>query len=267
MQAEELVQAGQLSEALSALEAEVRADPTNARLRISLFQLLSVLGDWARAINQLNVAAELDAIHLLIAQIYRAAINCEVLRADIFAGKRSPLVLGKPDEWIGWLMQANQMTAEEKYPAAKKLREQAFEAAPAIPGTIDGQSFEWIADGDSRMGPVLEAIIDGKYYWAPFTAIRQIQIEEPKALRDLVWAAAHFTWTNGGQASGLIPTRYPGSESSRDNAVKLSRKTDWTKLPGDAYAGMGQRMLYTDDGEFALLEVRRIDLDNVEVDQ
>ncbi len=158
MQAEELLRAGQLSEALAALEAEVRTDPSNDKVRVFLFQLLSVMGDWERALNQLNVAAELDAVNLLMAQVCRTALNCEALRAEIFAGKRSPLVFGEPDDWISLLIQANQMIASQKYQASQELRERAFEVAPAIPGSIDGQRFQWIADADSRLGPVLEAI-------------------------------------------------------------------------------------------------------------
>jgi len=267
MQMEELLQAGQLGEALAALEAEVRADPANAKLRVFLFQLLSVLGDWERALTQLNVAAELDSVNLLMAQVCRTAISCEALRAEIFAGKRSPLIFGKPDDWVGLLVQANQMIAEGKYKSSQKLRERAFELAPAVAGTIGDQEFEWIADVDSRLGPLLETIVDGKYYWVPFTAIKQIQIEPPADLRDIVWTPAHFTWVNEGEASGLIPTRYPDSESSEDSAIRLARKTEWIERPGDVYLGLGQRMFTTDKDEFSLLEVRQIELNHNEVEQ
>ena len=267
MQTEELVRAGQLTEALAALEGQVRAEPANAKLRVFLFQLLSVLGDWERALTQLNMAAELDAINLLMAQVCRSALNCEALRAEIFAGKRSPLIFGEPDEWVVWLVQANQMIAEGKYQASQKLRERAFDVAPAVGGSIDSQRFQWISDADSRLGPVLEAIIDGKYYWVPFTAIKQIQIDPPSDLRDVVWIPAHFTWVNGGEATSLIPTRYPSSESSKDNTIRLARKTKWVEQPGNVYLGLGQRIFATDKDEFPLLQIRQIDLDHLETDQ
>ena len=40
---------------------QVRSEPANAKLRVFLFQLLCVNGDWDRALSQLNVAGELDA--------------------------------------------------------------------------------------------------------------------------------------------------------------------------------------------------------------
>lgn len=264
MQAEELLRAGQVNEALEALEGKVRSDPNNAKVRVFLFQLLSVLGDWERALTQLNVAVELDSINLLMAQVCRVALNCEVLRTEIFAGKRSPLIFGEPEEWIGWLIQANQMIAQEKYKASQKLREQAFEAATAVAGSIDNQRFEWISDADSRLGPILEAIFDGKYYWVPFTALKRVQIDPPTDLRDLVWIPAHFTWINGGEATGLIPTRYPDSQTSEDSAILLARKTEWIEQPGELYLGLGQRMLTTDIDDFSLLQVRQIDLDHSE---
>jgi type VI secretion system protein ImpE len=261
MQTEELLRAGQLDEALAALESQVRSDPANAKLRVFLFQLLSVMGDWERALTQLNVAAQLDALNLLMPQVCQAAIGCEAFRVEVFAGKRLPLLFGQPDEWVAWLVQANQMIASEKYEASQKLRDRALEAAPAIPGTIDNQRFEWISDADSRFGPVLEAIIDGKYYWVPFTAIKRVRIEEPADLRDTVWVPAQFTWVNGGEAAGLMPARYPGSEASEDNAIRLARKTEWLERPGGAFLGLGQRMLTTDEDEFSLLQIRQIDLD------
>jgi len=266
MQMEEFLRAGQLNEAMAALEDEVRGDPTNAKLRVFLFQLLSVLGDWERALTQLNVAAELDALNLLMAQVCRTAINCEAFRAEVFAGKRSPLVFGEPDEWIAWLIQANQMIAEGKYEASKSLRDRAFEAAPAVSGSIDGRPFQWISDSDSRFGPVLEAIIDGKYYWVPFTAIKSLRIEKPADLRDTVWIPVQFTWVNGGEATGLMPTRYPGSEVNEDNAIRLARKTEWIEQPGDVYLGLGQRMFATDEDDFPLLQIRQIDLGHSESD-
>lgn len=267
MEAEDLLRSGRLDDALEALEFEVRADPANAKLRVFLFQLLAVMGDWERALTQLNTSAELDQMNLLMAQVCRSALNCEALRAQIFAGKRSPLVFGEPDEWMGWLVRANQMVAEGKYKASQSLRERALESAPAIAGTLDNQPFEWIADADSRFGPVIEAIVDGKYYWIPFTAIKQINIEEPTDLRDFVWTPAYFTWVNGGQASALIPARYPGSESGDDDAIRLARRTEWIKQPGDVYMGLGQRMFTTDKDEFSMFQIRLIELNHEQAEQ
>jgi type VI secretion system protein ImpE len=261
-QAEELLRAGNLSEALKLLQDQVRHDPANAKSRVFLFQLLSVLGQWDRAMTQLNVAAEMDPINLLMAQMCRQALNCEALRAEIFAGKRSPLIFGEPSEWVGLVIQANQMAGQGQYQQSQEPRERAFEAAPAVSGKIDDTPFEWLADADPRTGPIFEVILNGSYYWVPMCNIHEVHIDEPADLRDLVWIPAQFTWTNGGEAVGLIPTRYPGSEASDDPQIRLAKKTDWVEHDGGLFLGLGQRMLATDAGEYPLLEARQITFNN-----
>ena len=90
--------------------------------------------------------------------------------------------------------------------------------------------------------------------------IQSIRLEPPSDLRNMVWAPAHFTWTNGGTAPGFIPTRYPGSERGSDS-LRLSRGTEWADLGGDHVKGLGQRMWLTDSAEYALLDVRRLSFD------
>jgi type VI secretion system protein ImpE len=259
MTSKELVQAGQVREALAALQNEVRAKPNDAKLRVFLFQLLVVLGEWDRAVNQLKVVTDQDAEALLMAQVCGPALAAENLRAEIFAGKRTPLILGKPEEWVSLLVQANKYFSSGDYEAAADLRGKAFDAAPAVAGTLNGQPFEWIADADQRFGPLFEAVIDGKYYWIPFSHITQLTIEKPSDLRDLVWLPAIVTLAAGAQKIALLPVRYPGTEKTGDGAAMLSRKTDWVDTGGISL-GIGQRVFATDAAEVPLLEVRKLEL-------
>ena len=80
--------------------------------------------------------------------------------------------------------------------------------------------------------------------------------------RDFVWTPANFTWSNGGEAVGLVPTRYPGSELSPDASIQLARKTDWVALGGEQHAGLGQRLLATDTADYGLLDLRTVSLAN-----
>jgi type VI secretion system protein ImpE len=141
------------------------------------------------------------------------------------------------------------------------LRDKAFEAAPTTPGRINDAAFNWIADADARLGPLLEAVIDRKYYWVPFSRIKRIVIPAPSDLRDLVWTPAEFVWANGGAVSGHIPCRYPHTESSADDALRLARKTEWSE-PVEGYSiGLGQRVFSTDNADYSLLECRTIELE------
>src|SRR5437763_6989008 len=147
MDPQQLILQGKLEEALAALQNQVRKDAANAKYRVFLFQLLCVMGQWNRALTQLNVVGELDAGALPMVQTYREAIQCEALRAEIFAGKRAPVIFGEPQDWLALLVEALRHDATQPDQAAA-LRAQAFEQAPASPGRINGEAFEWLADAD-----------------------------------------------------------------------------------------------------------------------
>jgi type VI secretion system protein ImpE len=261
--ARELLRAGELNAALAALQDQVRRHPSNADLRVFLFQLLSVLGQWDRAATQLEVAAELDPKTLAMVQMYREALKCEALRAEVFAGRKSPLIFGEPDEWLALLIEALLVTDTPRAAQADALRMKALELAPASTGSINGERFAWLADADSRLGPVCEAIVNGRYYWVPFGRLARIDIEAPTDLRDVAWMPAHFQFTNGGETVGVIPSRYPGSEAAADAQLCLARKTIWQEHRPGVYEGLGQRVLATDLREYPLLDVRSIFLDPV----
>ncbi|RMH10694.1 MAG: virulence protein SciE type [Planctomycetota bacterium] len=267
--AEDHLRAGRVDEALDALRDAIRSDPSDAGKRIFLFQLFCVLGQWDKALNQLNVAADLDSSVELMAKVGRSVLQCEAFRREVFAGRKSPLLLGEPEPWIGLMIQAVRLSGQGEHAKAADVRAEAFEAAEPIAGSItiaDGEdlkseAFAWIADADERLGPMIEAIIEGKYYWVPMSHIRSVLIEPPTDLRDLVWVPAQFTWVNGGEMVGLIPARYPGSEDSKDGTILLARKTEFVQVADDTYVGVGQRMWATDSGEFPILQTRQIELD------
>jgi len=261
MLAQDYLKDGNLADTLAAAMQSVRDEPAAVEHRTFLFQLFSVAGKWDRALNQLNVAGELDAAAIPMVQTYREALVCEALREQVFAGTRSPLVFGDPEQWIALMLESVKLCGQEKYEQAAALREQAYEDAPACSGTINGDAFEWLADADSRIGPFIEAVVNGKYYWVPVHRVATLTIEPPEDLRDMVWIPGIFSWANGGQAVGLIPVRYPGSQNSDNDALALARLTEWQELPAQTFCGLGQRMLATDENDYALLDVREIKFD------
>jgi type VI secretion system protein ImpE len=260
MLAEQSLREGRVEEALAELQNHVRTAPDNAEYRVFLFQLLCVLGDWERARAQLKVLGELSPGSAPLVHVYGTAITCELLRREVFAGAKTPLIMGEPLPWVALLLQGLTEAAQGRGAAAAALRAEALEKAQAVAGTIDGETFDWIADADSRLGPVCEAVIDGRYYWVPFERLRVVALEAPSDLRDVVWMPARLTLANGGETAALIPARYPGSEADGDSLIRLGRKTEWDEVPPETFHGRGQRMFATPGGEYALLSVRRINL-------
>ena len=261
MQAEDLLKAGDLDGALAALQDNIRADAANPALRIFLFQLLSVRGDWKRAIAQLKLSAEMDDVATQMAQTYREGIICEVYREKVFSGEKDPLIFGEPEEWIALMVEAMKANVAGQPEQAADTRARAFDAAPTVSGRINGEAFEWIADADMRLGPLLEIVVNGRYFWMPFTSIAKAKFEDPIDLRDAVWTPAEIKLANGGDIVALIPTRYAGTVAEGSDAEKLARATQWKDVGADTYVGLGQRLLTTNLGDTALMDVRMLEMD------
>ncbi len=258
--AEDILKSGTLDETLQALMGRVRKDPSDIRQRVFLFQLFAVLGDWERAVKQLKVCGGMDAETLPMVQSYREAIVCELVREKVFADEKAPMIFGEPEDWIALMVEALGANARGDHAAAASLRADAFDAAPAVSGLADGQAFAWIADADMRLGPLLELVMNGNYYWVPFSAIQKLAFEEPADLRDSVWTPVQVTWANGGEVVGFIPTRYPGAAAGSDE-IKLAKVTEWSDIGSETFIGHGQRLFATDAGDLPLMDLREVTFD------
>ncbi len=248
--------AGRLSVARDLLQNKIRASASDVQLRLSLLQLLCVLGEWDRARTQLEVVESLGDDNKNWINLLGPALMGEALRREVFAGRTTPLVLGEPTEWIAKLIQA---LKPAEPPVQAQLRSEAFEAAPTVPAKVNGEDLPWLADADSRLGPVFEAIMEGKYYWIPFDRIRRLSLAVPTDMRHLVWLPAQATWVTGGESAVLIPTRYCGTEQANEDQLRLARRTTWEELAPDQFRGLGQRMLTAGERDFPLLDIRIIE--------
>jgi type VI secretion system protein ImpE len=270
MPAIDALRTGDLAQALADLQNDVRSSPDDPRHRVFLFQLLAVLGNWDRANAQLDVVSSLDPGAIAMVRTYESVLQCEVFRQGVFAGERTPPILGDPEPWIAKLVESLRLSAGGDHNAAQKLRADAYEEAPTCGGSLKfaassdpeagttSAAFEWLADADSRLGPMLEAVVNGRYYWVPIHRLKRVDLEEPQDLRDLVWLPAHFMLANGGEIVAMIPTRYAGSEMQDDSQIRLARRTEWRETTEGVYEGLGQRILVTDADEYPLLNVRQI---------
>lgn len=256
MPAKEHLATGNLQEALKITQEQVRKKPEDVKERILLFQLYCVNGDWFKAKKQLPIIRQFDESAVPMVETYSRLLDMEQLREEVFSGDKTPLLFGEPKEWLSFLVQALKFDTEKNEQAAIDLRDKAFEEADAISGTINGEKFEWLADADPRLGPVLELMMSNAYYWVPFSAIKSIRIPEPRDLRDMCWTPVNLLWVNGGPANGFIPTRYVETVHSDDPNLKLSRLTTW-----DGDRPIGQRMFAHESAEIPLLEVRAINFD------
>ena len=236
--------------------AKVKSDPTNADLRIGLFRLFAITGQWDRAVTQLTTAMELKSENALYAKTFLACISCERFRSEVFAGRKSPLFIGEPPGWAALMVQALQ---GKSIVQKRECWDSALHQAPMRSGQLNGDPFDWIADADSNLGPLLEAFIDGKYYWIAYAELASIEYHEPGELIETVWQSAEITFSNGGTKTAYLPVRYFGSETNEDEQIVRGLKTQWDSLDEQYATGLGQRTLVTDQTESPVLECRKIE--------
>jgi type VI secretion system protein ImpE len=243
-----------LAARLADVEAKVRSDPAQVTYRWELFQLLCVLGQWERAIQQLQVCARQQPEQLATAHACRDLIRAEKMRAKVFAGSVAPGFLVEPPPWVQGLVDALSLTAHGDIESADRMREAALDDAQSIDARFDQTQVEWISDSDSRLGPVCE-IITAKYYrWLPLADIARWQVDRPATLLELVWAPCTLTLRDSSAVRGFLPARYPSSPDD-DDALRLGKRTVWREVGRTAVIGMGRKTWATSAGDFSVFEL------------
>jgi type VI secretion system protein ImpE len=250
-----------LSEALSRAEAGVRAQPQDPSARWLLFELLCVLGQWERALKQLQTWAGLSRDNESTAHVMRGLVRAEHQRMEVFAGRNVPATLagsGVPaPAWLAGLAEALRLAVpggEAALEAADVAREASLAEAPETAGESNLLSFEWITDSDTRLGPVCEVILAGAYRWVAISDLASVTKSAPAHLLDLVWSQVDLVLRDGAALKGYMPMRYPAQAGERD-ALLLARETVWTDV-GRCVVARGQKMWSTDAGDIALLDLR-----------
>jgi len=238
----------------------VRREPAVAGHRWTLFQLLCVTQQWERAVQQLQVFAQLNPQQLQAARAYRDLIRAERWRTKVMNGLAQPGFVIDPPSWVGNLAEALRLTAAGQTDAADAMREAALNQAPLVSGGGANHSFEWIADSDTRLGPVCEIITAGRYRWLPFSDIAAWEIGRPAALVDLVWAPCLLTLADGTKVRGFMPARFPAVvdasyDASMQDALRLGNTTVWTDAGRTGVIAQGRKTWTTSAGDAGLFEL------------
>lgn len=251
---------GNLEAALSEAKAAVRGDPGDVDARARLFQLFCLSGEWDRAEAQLDALLTSGPTEAPIWKQYQMLLRLEKQRREIFRTGEVPAIVGDPQDWMAAFGKAFTLHQSGDVAGGKALRDQAMEGVPATPGRIGRIEFAWIMDGDSRLGPMLEAFLptEADYCWVPFNLLGSLQVEKPTQINHFVWVPAHFTWKDGILLHGFIPTRYMDSEKSGDPVHALARGTDWVDKGDGVFEGRGQRVLLTEEDDVPVLDIREV---------
>ena len=256
MEAEQLLRSGDIAGARAWLAGELRRSPANVQLRQFFWQLVALEGEWDKADQQLRALAAAEPKAMMLGSVYSQAIAAMKTRDAVMSGQLRPQSIVGTEPWVDGLLDALHAHMMGS-PDAGARSDVALEAAPATPGSLNGDPFEWIADADLRFGPVLEVIVGENYGFIPFAALKRIKVAEPADLRDTVWLPVELETLAGQTSMAFVPVTYPGTIASKDAALILARRTDWVELNGGE-VGLGQRLLATDGPESAILALRDV---------
>jgi type VI secretion system protein ImpE len=255
-----LVESGRLEEAVTALTAAVRANPSDAQARVSLFEVLCVAGEYDRAGKQLEVFSQGGAnpeVDLAV-QVYRDLLAGERHRAKVFAGEAAPRFLFPPPDYISAALEVVHTLSKSSADAAARLAD-VEEQTPAYAGRHGETSFTQFRDADDRLAAVLELFHGSDYVWLPLAHIVRIDITPPRRLRELVWVHAHVETYEGSGGDVFLPVRYPGSSAQADPLVRLGQRTLLEAIDDQIVVGRGRRVFLVDDREVSILELGSVE--------
>jgi type VI secretion system protein ImpE len=257
MEAKELIRAGRLSEARNQAIEEVKASPADAGRRTLLFQVHCLCGEWDKAERDLDIIAAMDAKREAGAQVYRNLVSAEKERIEVFRNNLRPSFMPGTPAYIETYYAAREKLAGSKIEEAAALFSQ-IDSQTVISGTVNGKSFTGLKDTDIYVSRFLEAFVHERYVWIPFESVRELSVNPPKTLFDLIWAPAVVTTWKGLTLNCFLPVLYAESFLNEDDRIKLGRMTDWENLGSSFEKGMGQHVYQIGEDEVAILEVREM---------
>lgn len=235
---------GDLSAAIAAATAAVKAAPRDAAPRLLLAELSLFTGDLQRAETLVSALAALDAGTDLIASEFRQLLRAETQRRAVLHEGAVPEFIAGPTA-----------SQKESLRALTALRaehpDDAFHAAtaaevvrPRTAGTFTGSNgqtfgFDDLRDIDDILCGSLEVLTTtGKCYWLAIERLIEVTFHAPQRIRDLYWRRATVVVRDGPEGDVYLPVLYdPPGES---DALRLGRATTWSDGP-HTVRGSGQK--------------------------
>lgn len=243
--ASELFRAGQLAEAITTLNDEVKARPTDIDRRTLLADFLVVAGDIERADRMLDVIGRQNPDWAAGIALVRRLLRGALTRREVFAEGRVPAFLTDPPEHLQLHLKAVLALRDGDAASAAALFDQAEAARPAVAGVLNGESaFDDFRDADDATASFFEVITGGgDYYWVPFESVASVDFHPPERPRDLVFRRADLAVHDGPTGEVTIPATYlPPGDAALSDGMRLGRVTEWIELEGGHGRGLGQRM-------------------------
>lgn len=242
------LRAGDITGALAAATAAVKAAPTDADARWLMAEILLLSGDADRADRMLDAAALHEPNPAVLE--FRQLLRADVLRRQVLQDGRPPKYQGD-DATASQraALRARMLLRLGDVLGASEAAAETETLRPAAPGHLeqaDGNSvpFDDLRDADDLWAAELEILTTaGEHLLVPVARVRSLKFEPPRRARDLVWRRCSIDLKDGTEGLVYMPTLYLGAEPEADSALLLGRATDWTEPAEGPIRGRGQRML------------------------
>jgi len=259
MEALELLNQGQLNEAIDAAREVVKAQPTLVEARELFAELLCLKGELERADKQLETIVIQQPQSAITAVLLRQLIRAEIARREVWNEGRMPEFVGKPDWTCRQTLEALIAFREESYAQSLQLIEEIEEKRQTIEGVCDGSPFTGFRDMDDLCLAFFEVLTStGKYFWIPFSQVESVEFSPAARPRDLLWRQCEISVQNGPEGVVYMPVLYPRTGASDDIAIRMGRKTDWLVEDERPILGLGQRVFGLGDREIGIMEIEQL---------
>ena len=256
----DLFEAGDLSAAVEAMNAEVKAAPADVNKRGFLAELLSFSGGMERADVLLDVMGKQDPTTALGISLFRQQLRGAMDRRECFSQGRVPELLADPSDHLRMMLEALTAHRAGDDAEAARLVEEAEGVRIPLKGFHNDTPFNDLRDVDDMTAGFFEVITStGKYYWIPAEQVEMIEFRKPEHARDLLWRRALMTVTDGPDGEVFLPATYPWEDVDLEDRHRLGRATEWVGGDGAPVRGRGQRTFLIGDEAVPMMEIGSLD--------
>jgi type VI secretion system protein ImpE len=256
----ELIDAGDLSGAIQAMNAEVKQHPADTTRRALLAELLCFAGDLERGDRLLDVVEQQDTSTAVGVALFRQLIRAEEARQQFYSSRRLPDFLEPPADHDQLYLKALVTLQEGDAPAAARLLAEAENDRIPLRGKLDGTPFDDFRDLDDIAANHFDVLTStGKFYWVPMRLVERITLHSPKRRRDFLWRRATIEVAQRPDGEVFLPTIYPAFGAHLDDVFRLGRRTDFLSDEHSLVRGRGLRSFLAGDNSVTALEINSIE--------
>ncbi|MGQ3674521.1 type VI secretion system accessory protein TagJ [Xanthobacter sp. TB0139] len=260
----ELFEAGQLADAILAMNADVKAAPADITLRSRLTEFLCVAGDLERAERQLEAIMLQDPKTALRVAGLRQFLRADEARRQVWGEGRAPEFTAEPPAHATLRLEALMHLRAGQLEEAAASLERAEAERPAVRGTHNGEAFDDFRDLDDLTGGMLEVLtVTGKYFWVPLEQVEEAIFTAPDRPLDRAWRTVQLSVRGGPEGEVMIPSTYlpPAMQppaSPLTEAQRMGRETDWTEIQPGCMLGRGLRSFLVGEESRTIMELRQL---------